>query len=73
MSKFYGEKKVYGNFDFEITKGEKAVLVGENGAGKSTLLKILAGVTDISSGERRVGHNVKTGYFSQTRGRKGSF
>ncbi|MDD5584210.1 MAG: ATP-binding cassette domain-containing protein [Candidatus Omnitrophica bacterium] len=67
ISKSYGEKKVYNNFDFEITKGEKAVLVGENGAGKSTLLKILAGVTDVSSGERLVGHNVKTGYFSQTR------
>jgi ATP-binding cassette subfamily F protein 3 len=67
MSKSYGNIQVYKNFDFEITKGEKAVLVGENGAGKSTLLKILAGVIDIDAGSREVGHNTDIGYFSQTR------
>ncbi len=66
ISKSYGEIEVYKDFDLEITQGEKIVLVGENGAGKSTLLKILAGVIDINSGERIVGHNVETGYFSQT-------
>ncbi|MEW6170878.1 MAG: ATP-binding cassette domain-containing protein [Candidatus Omnitrophota bacterium] len=67
ISKSYGEVCVYKDFDFEIEKGEKAVLAGENGAGKSTLLKILAGVVDINSGSRVVGHNVDIGYFSQTR------
>ncbi|MDD5194176.1 MAG: ABC-F family ATP-binding cassette domain-containing protein [Candidatus Omnitrophica bacterium] len=67
ISKSYGNINVYKDFDFEITKGEKAVLAGENGAGKSTLLKILAGVVNIDAGERILGHNVKTGYFSQTR------
>ncbi|MFH1318805.1 MAG: ATP-binding cassette domain-containing protein [Candidatus Omnitrophota bacterium] len=67
ISKSYGDIKVYKDFDFEIEKDEKAVLVGDNGAGKSTLLKILAGVVDIDSGSRRVGHNVDVGYFSQTR------
>ena len=42
-------------------------MAGENGAGKSTLLKIMAGVVDIDSGLRKPGHNVDTGYFSQTR------
>ena len=67
ISKSYAETQVYKDFDFEITQGEKAVLAGENGAGKSTLLKILAGVIQIDSGERSVGHNVDIGYFSQTR------
>jgi len=67
ISKSYGEIKVYEGLDFEITQGEKAVLAGENGAGKSTLLKILAGIVDIDSGNRNVGHNVDIGYFSQTR------
>ncbi|MCX5709523.1 MAG: ABC-F family ATP-binding cassette domain-containing protein [Candidatus Omnitrophica bacterium] len=67
ISKSYGDIQVYQDLDFEITQGEKAVLAGENGAGKSTLLKILAGVVDINSGLRTVGHNVDTGYFSQTR------
>ena len=67
IAKSYGGIQVYKDLDFEITQGEKAVLAGENGAGKSTLLKILAGVIDIDSGARKVGHNVDTGYFSQTR------
>lgn len=67
ISKSYGEIKVYEGLDFEIVQGEKAVLAGENGAGKSTLLKILAGIVDIDSGNRIVGHNVDIGYFSQTR------
>jgi len=67
ISKSYGDIRVYQDIDFEISQGEKAVLAGENGAGKSTLLKIMAGVIDIDSGSRIVGHNVDTGYFSQTR------
>jgi len=67
ISKSYGDIRVYEGLDFEITQGEKAVLAGENGAGKSTLLKILAGIVDIDSGERVLGHNVDIGYFSQTR------
>ena len=68
ISKSYaGEIQVYKDLDFEINQGEKAVLAGDNGAGKSTLLKILAGVINIDSGERIVGHNVEAGYFSQTR------
>jgi ATP-binding cassette subfamily F protein 3 len=67
ISKSYGSIQVYKNIDFEIIKGEKAVLAGENGAGKSTLLKILAGVVDIDEGKRNAGHNVTMGYFSQTR------
>lgn len=67
ISKAYGDIRVYQDFDFEIQKGEKAVLVGENGAGKSTLLKIMAGVVPIDAGARKTGYNVDIGYFSQTR------
>ncbi|MCM8786454.1 MAG: ATP-binding cassette domain-containing protein [Candidatus Omnitrophica bacterium] len=66
VSKSYQNNLVYKNLNFEVLRGEKAVLVGENGAGKSTLLKILAGVTDIDEGKRIVGYNVSIGYFSQS-------
>jgi ribose transport system ATP-binding protein len=37
--------------NFELTKGEVHVLLGENGAGKSTLVKILSGAHQLTSGE----------------------
>ena len=40
-------------------------MVGPNGAGKSTMLKILAGVIDWDSGERKTGYNVVTAYYAQ--------
>src|SRR5205823_4237767 len=43
------------------------VLVGPNGAGKSTLLKLLADVLPVQHGTRELGHNTRTGYFSQNR------
>src|SRR5713226_8158340 len=63
----YGENVVYRGIDFQAERGQRTVLVGPNGAGKSTLLKILAGVLPVHRGERKLGHNVKTGYYSQYR------
>ena len=59
--------RVYEGFDFELQRGQKMAFLGHNGAGKSTLLKMLAGVIEPDSGERKLGLNVKTGYFSQHR------
>ncbi|MEA2561236.1 MAG: hypothetical protein QOH06_2740 [Acidobacteriota bacterium] len=39
---------------FSIPRGEGLAIVGENGAGKSTLLKILAGITQPTSGSFQV-------------------
>jgi ATP-binding cassette subfamily F protein 3 len=52
---------------FHAERGQRTVLVGPNGAGKSTLLKLLAGVLPVQHGARELGHNVRTGYFSQNR------
>jgi ATP-binding cassette subfamily F protein 3 len=63
----YGDNTVYRGLNFQAERGQRIVLVGPNGAGKSTLLKLLAGVLPVQSGERTLGHNVKSGYYSQNR------
>ncbi len=63
----YGENVVYRGIDFEAERGQRIVLVGPNGAGKSTLLKVLAGVLTPQAGTRELGHNAKSGYYSQYR------
>ncbi len=63
----YGEKVVYAGVSLEVEREKRIVLVGPNGAGKSTLLKILADVLPVQQGVRELGHNTKTGYYSQYR------
>lgn len=54
-SKIYqsGQEKIYANdqVNFEIEKGELAVIIGSSGAGKSTVLNILGGMDTNDEGE----------------------
>src|SRR2546427_2311240 len=53
--------------NFQAERGQRIVLVGPNGAGKSTLLKLLASVLPVQSGTRTLGHDVRSGHYSQNR------
>ena len=63
--KRYGELTVYSGVDIEIERGARVALVGPNGAGKSTMIRMLAGVDDLTAGQRIVGDKVVMGYFAQ--------
>jgi ATPase subunit of ABC transporter with duplicated ATPase domains len=65
VSKSYGSKVIYRDFDFLVRRAERWCVLGVNGAGKTTLLKLVAGAAGADEGEVSVGGSVKMGYFAQ--------
>jgi len=65
LAKSYGGPPVFSDLTFDVGRGERLLVLGLNGAGKTTLLRILAGVTEPSTGTVRTGHMVSVGYFAQ--------
>lgn len=64
VGKSYGGHQVFDNATFTIKRGEKVAFVGKNGEGKSTLVKCIMNEIDFT-GNLKIGHNVKIGYFAQ--------
>lgn len=64
VGKRYGDHQVFDNATFTIKRGEKVAFVGKNGEGKSTLVKCIMGEIPFT-GNLKIGHNVKIGYFAQ--------
>ncbi len=67
--KKYGEKQIFSEANFILTKGEKIALVGRNGEGKSTMIKMIAKQIDFE-GTVAHGHSVMMGYFAQDQAEK---
>lgn len=64
LTKKYGEKVILDNIDICVKRGEKVAFVGKNGEGKSTLVKCIMDQVEFS-GNLKLGHLVKIGYFAQ--------
>ena len=63
LRKAFGTLKAVDGVDFELKQGEFLTVFGPNGAGKTTLIKILAGLTQPSSGTAKVaGFDVAEGH-----------
>jgi len=64
VGKCYNGKRIFGNANFMIERGQKIAFVGKNGEGKSTLVKCIMKEIE-HEGNLTLGHNVKIGYFAQ--------
>lgn len=58
-------KLILKDLSFEITRGEKFLIVGRNGIGKSTLLKLIVGILEPLSGEVYIGNKTDIAYYAQ--------
>ncbi|OLL72419.1 Glycerol-3-phosphate ABC transporter, ATP-binding protein UgpC [Pseudonocardia sp. Ae168_Ps1] len=53
VSKSFGDTPVIADFHAEVPDRDFLVLLGPSGCGKSTMLRMIAGITELSSGEIR--------------------
>ncbi|MGV3027141.1 amino acid ABC transporter ATP-binding protein [Streptococcus hyovaginalis] len=51
ISKSYGSKVIFKNFNLTVSEGRILALVGPSGGGKTTLLRMLAGLEKVDSGQ----------------------
>ena len=50
LTKRFGNKQIFSNYDLVIPEGKIVAVVGQSGGGKTTLLRMLAGLETIDSG-----------------------
>lgn len=65
ISKSFGEKVLFENFEYIFLKKDRVGFIGKNGCGKTTLMKIIAGKLNPDTGQVITGQTVKIGYYTQ--------
>ena len=50
LTKHFGKQVALENFDISVQRGDILGIVGRNGAGKTTFLRLIAGLTQVESG-----------------------
>lgn len=68
VSKRFGERMIFSEISFGLSKGQKTALVARNGTGKTTLLRILTGEETPDTGEVTYNNECKMAYLSQDHG-----
>ncbi len=65
VSKYYGEKEIISDVNFQILRGDRVAFVGKNGEGKTTMVKMIVGEEPQTAGEITPGYNAKIGFYAQ--------
>lgn len=65
LSKSTGERWLFRNITFGLSKGDKVALVGRNGTGKTSLMDVLAGLQAAEEGTVSIRKEVRVGYLNQ--------
>lgn len=65
LAKHFGERTLFEDISFGLSRGDKVALVANNGTGKSTLLRILAGQDIADAGEFNFREGVRVSYLEQ--------
>lgn len=65
LSKYYGERHLFSNITFTITKGQRVALIAKNGSGKTSLLNILTGHDTGDEGQVVIDKNIRWAYIEQ--------
>jgi len=65
VTKSFGEKVLFTDVSFGISKGQKVALIGINGSGKSTLFNIITGKESPDSGNVAFRNDISIGYLDQ--------
>lgn len=65
VTKAYGDRILFENFDFSLPPAGIVGIIGPNGAGKTTLFRLITGQEQPDEGTFRVGETVVLGYVDQ--------
>lgn len=65
LAKHYGERHLFNNLTFTVTKGQRVALIAKNGSGKTSLLNILSGRDTADEGQVIIDKNIRWAYIEQ--------
>ncbi|MDP4933807.1 MAG: ABC-F family ATP-binding cassette domain-containing protein [Salibacteraceae bacterium] len=65
IAKSFGERVLFKDLSFGLSKGDKVALIAQNGTGKSSMLQIICGDDTSDEGEVVMRNGVRIGYLRQ--------
>ncbi|MBL4754898.1 MAG: ABC-F family ATP-binding cassette domain-containing protein [Flavobacteriales bacterium] len=65
LGKQYGDRLLFEELTFGLSRGDKMALIANNGTGKSSLLKIIAEQDFADEGKVTIGTGIRVGYLAQ--------